>query len=136
MLERPQNVVSVPGEKLSVILRRKREEIGLTQSGLAELCGLAPNYVARLEGGDKSHPRFETVAAIASALGLSLDELAVQCGYRRDSALSGSDASAALALVAPLEGLISRLDDVSSEAAAVVKALERASGRTKKRIRV
>lgn len=125
----------MPGEKLSIILRRKREELGLTQSGLAELCGLAPNYVARLEGGDKSHPRFETIAGIASALGLSLDELAVQCGYRCDSALSGSEASAALALVAPLESLIARLDEASNEAATVVKALERASGRTKRRTR-
>lgn len=49
-----------------------RAEAGLTQAGLASRCGLTANTVARLER-DEIGPRWETVQALAVALGVSTE---------------------------------------------------------------
>ena len=81
-------------QRLGGILRAARERAGLTQATLGERVGLAPNHIARLEAGEKSNPRFETVGKLAAELGLSLDELAVACGYSRKAAIAPRDLAA------------------------------------------
>lgn len=84
----------VATQRLGGLLRAARERAGLTQAALGERVGLAPNHVARLEAGEKSNPRFETVGKLASELGLSLDEVAVACGYSRKAAIAPKDMAA------------------------------------------
>ncbi len=55
-------------------IRMLRREAGLTQAALAERAGLAEITISAIERGQKQ-PRLATVAAIAKALGVSLDEL-------------------------------------------------------------
>lgn len=75
---------------LGDILRRGRERIGLNQSELAERVGIAANHVSRIESSEKAAPRFETVAKIASELGLSLDEISAACGLRTKTSIGVS----------------------------------------------
>lgn len=85
---------------LAHVLRSAREAAELSQSALAERVGLASNHIARLESGDKLAPRFETVAKLAAALGLSLDEIAQACGYRSIGASARDTALPAIILAA------------------------------------
>ncbi|MDP9358412.1 MAG: helix-turn-helix domain-containing protein [Chloroflexota bacterium] len=57
-------------------LRHVREAAGLTQESLAERAGLSSNVVSVLERGDRRHPYPRTVQALATALGLSVEERA------------------------------------------------------------
>jgi transcriptional regulator with XRE-family HTH domain len=59
--------------KFGVILRKMRTERGLTQTALAEAAGLHRVALANLEYG-KREPMWETVQALAGALGVSCDE--------------------------------------------------------------
>jgi transcriptional regulator with XRE-family HTH domain len=51
-------------------LRKRRKELGLTQEGLAEICGLHRTEIGLLECRKRS-PRLHTIVAIAR--GLQLD---------------------------------------------------------------
>lgn len=62
------------------VVEAERRRAGLTQAELAKGAGLAANHVARLERGVKVHPRFDTVAKLATQLGISLDWLAAEIG--------------------------------------------------------
>jgi transcriptional regulator with XRE-family HTH domain len=42
--------------RLSALLRRLREERGLTQLGLAKKAGVAQGYISSLEAGEKTNP--------------------------------------------------------------------------------
>ena len=57
-------------------IRELREEAGLTQEGLAVAAGIGRVTLVRVERGEQS-PRFETVAAVARALGRGVSELVV-----------------------------------------------------------
>ena len=52
-------------------LRQLREGAGLSQTALAEKCGLTGNTVARIERGEHS-PNWETALVIAEALGVDV----------------------------------------------------------------
>ncbi len=52
-------------------LRRARQAAGLTQAELAERAGLSRRGINDLERGVRRHPRQDTVALLAQALGLS-----------------------------------------------------------------
>lgn len=56
------------------ILFRRRKELGLTQSQLAGMIGVQPNYIVYLEKGER-HPSDRTVRRVAEALGLDKGEL-------------------------------------------------------------
>jgi transcriptional regulator with XRE-family HTH domain len=56
-------------------IREARKAAGLTQAGLAETVGLAPETVSRLEHGAFA-PSVPTLIDIADALGVGLDALA------------------------------------------------------------
>ncbi len=55
-------------EQFAENLRKRREELGLTQESLAEICGLHRTEIGLLEGRKRS-PRLHTIVAIARGLG-------------------------------------------------------------------
>lgn len=59
---------------LAAVLRRLREESGLSQEGLAFRAGITAGSYARIELGQAS-PAWATVRSIAQALDVSLVEL-------------------------------------------------------------
>jgi transcriptional regulator with XRE-family HTH domain len=64
------------GERLKAL----RQAAGLSQQALAVAAGLSTSAVFQIEQGQKADPRFSTVAALAKALGVSLDEFAAAAG--------------------------------------------------------
>jgi transcriptional regulator with XRE-family HTH domain len=55
-------------------LRRLREESGLTLADLAERSGIHLQNLSRLENSEKQVPKWDTVVALAKALGCSTEE--------------------------------------------------------------
>lgn len=60
-------------------IREIRIKRGLSQEKLARLADVALNTVAKIEAGESRHPTIQTMAGIARALGVSLDDLAKEC---------------------------------------------------------
>lgn len=56
-------------EKIGVVVRRLRDERGLSQEVLSGLAGIARSHLSMIETGDKL-PNFETLWKIANALEL------------------------------------------------------------------
>jgi len=65
---------------LGAVIKEARERAALSQSALARASKVAANHISRIESGDRIEIGFVAVARIALALGLSLDEIAVQTG--------------------------------------------------------
>jgi transcriptional regulator with XRE-family HTH domain len=63
-----------PNNAFAARLRVVREQAGLTQQALADAAGLSQVHVARLETGTRQ-PGWETVQALADALGVSTEDL-------------------------------------------------------------
>jgi predicted ATPase/class 3 adenylate cyclase len=68
------------------LLRRHRQVAGLTQAELAERAGLSVRGINDLERGARQHPRKDTVALLADALGLAGAERAALEAAARGSA--------------------------------------------------
>lgn len=62
------------------MVRRLREERGLSQEDFAELTGHHRTYIGFLERGERS-PNIETVHRVAQALGLNASDLLRDAGY-------------------------------------------------------
>jgi transcriptional regulator with XRE-family HTH domain len=64
-------------EQLPIARRLKalREVAGMSQQSLAVSAGLSVSLVSQIERGSRVDPRMSTLAALATALGVSLDEL-------------------------------------------------------------
>lgn len=116
------------GEGAWRITEAARERAGLTQSALAQRVGLAPNHIARIESAEKSHPRFETVAKIATELGVSLDELATVCGYGGVRRVSPSTAASTVAVIQELRGLLKTLGIAQQKVDAAAHRLSKEVG--------
>lgn len=65
------------GEQLGHLLRRARGDRSMVE--VAAVAGLSPETLRKIETGRAPTPAFFTVAALAAALGLSMDEIAVRC---------------------------------------------------------
>ena len=65
---------------LADLIRRARLKKGLTQRQLSYALGMSQGYVGHLESG-RFRPTVPTLKALASALGLSYGQLAVEAGY-------------------------------------------------------
>ncbi|GAA0628892.1 helix-turn-helix transcriptional regulator [Streptomyces crystallinus] len=65
------------GERLGALLRVARG--GRSMSEVAAAAGLSAETLRKIETGRAPTPAFFTVAALASVLGLSLDEVAGAC---------------------------------------------------------
>ncbi|WP_241777516.1 helix-turn-helix domain-containing protein [Streptomyces sp. CT34] len=60
--------------ELSPLLRRLRQQAGMTQEALAERAGVGVRTVRGLETGERADPRVTTVRLLADALGLASEE--------------------------------------------------------------
>ena len=58
-----------PEEQFAANLRRARNEAGLSQEQLSDLCGLHATEISRLERGVRE-PRLGTIVRLARGLGL------------------------------------------------------------------
>ncbi|MGW7284045.1 helix-turn-helix domain-containing protein [Streptomyces sp. NPDC054847] len=65
------------GERLGRLLRRARGDRSMVE--VAATAGISPETLRKIETGRAPTPAFFTVAALAVALDLSMDELAVHC---------------------------------------------------------
>ncbi|MFJ8647307.1 helix-turn-helix domain-containing protein [Streptomyces sp. NPDC093546] len=65
------------GERFGALLREARGERSMVE--VAAAAGVSAETLRKIETGRAPTPAFFTVAALAGALGLSLDELAVAC---------------------------------------------------------
>lgn len=75
------------------LIRKLREERGITQRRLAEAIGSNYTYLSKIENGRLDHtPNSKTLVAIADALGIDRDWLLTECG-RPPEKLSQSIAS-------------------------------------------
>lgn len=71
------------GERFGALLRRARGERSMVE--IAAAAGVSAETLRKIETGRAPTPAFFTVAALAAALGVSLDELAAACA--QDAAL-------------------------------------------------
>lgn len=74
------------GERLGRALRRARGD--RSQIDVASAAGISPETLRKIETGRIPSPAFFTVAAIADALALSLDELVPIAPFERATAAS------------------------------------------------
>ncbi|MFJ4918723.1 helix-turn-helix domain-containing protein [Streptomyces sp. NPDC088725] len=65
------------GERLGRLLRQARGTRSMVE--VAAAAGLSAETLRKIETGRAPTPAFFTVAALASALGLSMDEIAASC---------------------------------------------------------
>jgi transcriptional regulator with XRE-family HTH domain len=62
------------------LIKRLRRRLGITQSELARRAGIRQGVLSYIENGRTKHPRIDTLAAIANALGVTVDELLKKAG--------------------------------------------------------
>lgn len=67
-----ENIASIVGAMID-----KRNELGITQRQLAEMCGIPQSSVARIESY-KTTPNLDTLLKIMQPLGLTLSVVSVQ----------------------------------------------------------
>lgn len=58
-------------KKIGALIRRLRQEAGMSQEGFADSCGLHRTYIGSVERGEKAIT-IETAHKIVKALGMSL----------------------------------------------------------------
>ena len=63
--------------KFGRVVRRRREEAGLSQEALAEAAGLHRTYISLLERGQRQ-PQLETIRALARGLGTTMAGLVAE----------------------------------------------------------
>ena len=71
-IKEAENIASIVGAMID-----KRNELGITQRQLAEMCGIPQSSVARIESY-KTTPNLDTLLKIMQPLGLKLYVLSVQ----------------------------------------------------------
>jgi transcriptional regulator with XRE-family HTH domain len=62
-------------QRIGRVLKRLRENKGLSQAALAKQSGVAQGYISQMEAGEKKNPGIETLKKIAKALGVAVTEL-------------------------------------------------------------
>lgn len=62
-------------QRLSTVLKKLREEKGLTQEELAKLAGVTKPYVSMIESGDRKRPSLPVLKRLAKALGVPVKTL-------------------------------------------------------------
>lgn len=60
---------------LGQMLKERREELGLTQTEVAELAGISNSFLSQLESGVRRGNNVRTVARLAGALKLRVDDV-------------------------------------------------------------
>lgn len=128
---------------LGQVLKEARERAGLTQEAVAKRIGVATSQISQVEAGRRVDPQFSTVAKMAAATGISLDQIAAQCGLRgyvetRARPESEKHDVAVLASASRLRGLQKHLESLAQRFDAAIANLsdsvgpdERQTGRRK-----
>jgi len=62
-------------KQLGLAIRRRRDEMGVSQEGLAEIVGCHRNYVGYLERGEQN-VTIDMLARVAKALGCTVTDIA------------------------------------------------------------
>jgi transcriptional regulator with XRE-family HTH domain len=62
------------------VIRELRQKRGWTQTELARKAGVKQSVLSYIESGKTKHPRIDTLSAIASALGVSVQRLLKKAG--------------------------------------------------------
>ena len=62
------------------MIKELREKKGWSQSELARRAGVKQGVLSYIESGKTKHPRSDTLAAIANALGVNVDRLIRKAG--------------------------------------------------------
>jgi len=68
-------------QRLGAVLRKLREEQGVSAAGLAKQTGLSRSYVTYLESGKFAEVGLDKFSRIVRALGLSADRVLRDAGY-------------------------------------------------------
>jgi len=68
------------GRRIGLVIRAKREKMGLSQEELAHQSDHHRNYIGYLERGERC-PNVATLERIAEALGLAISDLLKEAGY-------------------------------------------------------
>jgi transcriptional regulator with XRE-family HTH domain len=76
-----------PQPALGAAIRKRREELGLSQEELGHVAGIHPTWISHIESG-RNNPAWGSVRRIATALDLNVSELAA-----RAEALEGGNSS-------------------------------------------
>ncbi len=71
-------------KRIGVKIRFYRREKGITQEGLAELCGFYPTYIGQLKRGEKN-ASIETLYRVSRGLNISMCSLLDEIEYSFDS---------------------------------------------------
>ncbi len=62
------------------VIRELRQKRGWTQTELSRRSGVKQGVLSYIESGKTKHPRIDTLAAIASALGVPVERLMKKAG--------------------------------------------------------
>jgi transcriptional regulator with XRE-family HTH domain len=68
-------------------IRRRRQEIGISQQELSDMTGVRRATISDLESGKRTGMTLDTAKALARALGVSIDYLADTWGEGEESQL-------------------------------------------------
>jgi DNA-binding phage protein len=74
------------GERLGALLRQARGDRSMVEVALA--AGISPETLRKIETGRVATPSFATIAAVTTALGLSLDEVWASVSAGADAAVA------------------------------------------------
>lgn len=68
-------MINVKDKMLAKRIKELRNKKGFSQEKLARLADVSYNTIVKIESGESKNPTIQTMAGIAKALGISLDEL-------------------------------------------------------------
>jgi transcriptional regulator with XRE-family HTH domain len=69
------------------IIKRRRQEIGLSRREVARRAGVNDSTIVRIENGDIANPRSDMLQSLATALNLSYADLFAAAGYNTPDGL-------------------------------------------------
>lgn len=102
---------SVP-RSIGQVLKTARLRARLSQSAVARAAGVDASVLSNIEAGKRTGLRFDTVARLAQVIGVSLDTIALECGYRF---AEGTDESRGVD-IARLTDILSHIERLQSQA--------------------
>jgi len=114
------------------VLKTARLRARLSQSAVARAAGVDASVLSNIEAGKRTGLRFDTVARLAQVIGVSLDTIALECGYRFPE---GTDESRGvdIARLTDLLGKIERLQHQAQQEVAKAGRVLDGLGRSRKR---
>jgi transcriptional regulator with XRE-family HTH domain len=103
-----------------------REETGVSRASLARAAKLTRTEVTRIETEERTYLRFQTVCRLATAFGITTDEIAARAGLRPRTLARDKRAIAPAALEAKLQSATSLLRRALDELGALKERIDKA----------